>query len=296
MQLILLPGMHGTSDLFEPFVRAMHARNWRLEAGADQSAAFDSAATIDPAAALGRAAAPANAADTADSSLRQSVAATAPRDWVLSPIAYPSDHAWGYAPLIDHVLARLPPRGSFVLLGESFSGPIAVALAARLSASAASNRLCGLVLCGSFVRNPQPWARPLAPLLQPLLRRLRPPPHLAQLALFGAHGTPDLRQALAQTLRGQAPAVLAARLRAVADVDVSASWQALQDRPLPSLCLIAQHDRLVPERANRHMLGLRPDAQHLRLRGPHGLLQTEPEACAQAIDQFVRGLAQPAMH
>ena len=288
MHLILLPGMHGTSKLFEPFERAMHARSWRLIAEAEaaaeakpgQSAALDSAAALGPA--------------TASAGTVSTAAGAAQADWRLSPIAYPCDRAWGYAQLIDHVLARLPQRGNFVLLGESFSGPIAVELAARLSASAAANRLRGLVLCGSFVRNPQPWARPLAPLLQPLLRRLQPPPYLAQLALFGAHGTPDLRRALAQTLRDQAPAVLAARLRAVADMDVSASWQTLQNRHLPSLCLIAQHDRLVPEHANRHMLGLRPDAQHVRLNGPHGLLQTKPEACAQAIDQFVRGLAQTA--
>ena len=266
MHLILLPGMHGTSTLFAPFVHAMQTRNWREGAALER---------------------------TTDGILRPPSSAAA-HSWTLSTIDYPSDSVWGYAQLVAYVHARLPPSGPFVLLGESFSGPIAVELAARLSASAAANRLRGLVLCGSFVRNPQPWARPLAPLLQPLLRRLRPPPYLAQLALFGAHDTPDLRRALAQTLRDQAPAVLAARLRAVADMDVSASWQTLQNRPLPSLCLIAQHDRLVPEHANRHMLGLRPDAQHVRLNGPHGLLQTKPEACAQAIDQFVRGLAQTA--
>lgn len=46
-------------------------------------------------------------------------------------LAYPSDETLGYAELETLVRAELPGSEPFVLLGESFSGPIALAIAAK---------------------------------------------------------------------------------------------------------------------------------------------------------------------
>jgi hypothetical protein len=56
------------------------------------------------------------------------------------------------------VRAALPTRGRFVLLAESFSGPLAIRIAADPPSA-----LVGLILCVTFARNPYPslaWARP----------------------------------------------------------------------------------------------------------------------------------------
>jgi pimeloyl-ACP methyl ester carboxylesterase len=77
-------------------------------------------------------------------------------------IAYPAREPLDVAALTEVACAALP-SGPLVILGESFSGPIAVALAARCA-----DRVQGLILCCSFVRNPRPrWSW-----LMPLLRRL----------------------------------------------------------------------------------------------------------------------------
>jgi pimeloyl-ACP methyl ester carboxylesterase len=56
-----------------------------------------------------------------------------------------------YADCVAYARARLPKERPFLLLGESFSGPVAIALAAERPAG-----LRGLVLCSTFARNPRP--------------------------------------------------------------------------------------------------------------------------------------------
>src|SRR5882724_3945896 len=46
-------------------------------------------------------------------------------------VAYPSDHPLGYDELEELVRSALPQNRSFVVLGESFSGPIAIRIAAH---------------------------------------------------------------------------------------------------------------------------------------------------------------------
>jgi pimeloyl-[acyl-carrier protein] methyl ester esterase len=46
-------------------------------------------------------------------------------------VSYPSDRALGYDELEALVLAALPSDRGYILLGESFSGPLAVRIAAR---------------------------------------------------------------------------------------------------------------------------------------------------------------------
>ena len=90
-------------------------------------------------------------------------------------VTYPKDLPLGYHDLEALVWAALPRDRPFVLLGESFSGPIAIRIAARSPAG-----LVAVILCGSFAKNPFPWARWARPLaaylpLKSLPRWLRAP-------------------------------------------------------------------------------------------------------------------------
>src|SRR5439155_22620184 len=75
-------------------------------------------------------------------------------------VKYPPDRALDYAELEALVRATLPTQRSFLLVGESFSGPVAVALAASSPVG-----LRGLVLVCSFVRSPIALPRVLHPLI-----------------------------------------------------------------------------------------------------------------------------------
>ncbi|MFX9246871.1 alpha/beta fold hydrolase, partial [Acinetobacter baumannii] len=69
---------------------------------------------------------------------------------VVDFIAYPEHQPLGYQELLDLVLPTLP-AGRFVVLGESFGGPLAVEIAARFK-----ERVAGLILAATYVRPPLP--------------------------------------------------------------------------------------------------------------------------------------------
>lgn len=73
-------------------------------------------------------------------------------------VSYPRAERLGYAALADRVRALLPLHEDYVLLAESFSGPLGVMLAAERP-----QRLRGLVLCATFARSPLPLLRWMAP-------------------------------------------------------------------------------------------------------------------------------------
>ena len=66
-------------------------------------------------------------------------------------VSYPKGQVLDYEALTEFARASIPFDRPFVLLGESFSGPVAIALAAFRPPG-----LRGLILCCSFARNPVP--------------------------------------------------------------------------------------------------------------------------------------------
>ena len=192
-------------------------------------------------------------------------------------VTYPNDVALDYTELEQLVRARLPAGRSFFLMGESFSGPIAISIAAS-----PPPELAGLVLCCSFVRSPRPglsWFR--------LLIRILPvssPGAIANWLLLGRFSSARLRSALAGALAQVSAAALRARLAAVANVDVSPELSTVR---VPVLYLRASEDRLVPRSAGDAIKRVLPAAGIAELEGPHFLLQTAPVAAARRVAEFV---------
>ncbi|WP_026852079.1 alpha/beta fold hydrolase [Geothrix fermentans] len=188
-------------------------------------------------------------------------------------------------PACAHFARTLLPRDRpFLLLGESFSGPVALALAAE-----PPDNLVALVLCGTFARNPRPGLGRLAPLLPLLPGRL--PLAAVRFLLLGRWATEPLMD-LARTLLPQVPpATMKARLRAVVAVDQTPLLGRMR---MPVLALVATGDRLVPPSATAWLRAHLPNLDISRLQGPHWLLQARPGACVQAISAFLARLPKPA--
>jgi pimeloyl-[acyl-carrier protein] methyl ester esterase len=79
----------------------------------------------------------------------------------VTAISYPLDKALNYAELESIARSALPKDKPFVLLGESFSGPIALSIAVNPPPG-----LVGLVLCATFAKNPVALLKPFASLAQ----------------------------------------------------------------------------------------------------------------------------------
>lgn len=194
-------------------------------------------------------------------------------------LTYPPDQELGYEELLALVLRALPAQAPFVLLGESFGGPLALRVAATHPPG-----LRGLILCASFVSYPHSYVpRWSAPLVRAWPFRLFP--LISQLkALLGRYSTPALRALTQSALALVEASVLAQRTRAVIQVDVSAELKACT---LPMLYLQGQHDLVVPGANLRRIHAIKPDVQVKQLPAPHMLLQTQPELAAVAISSFI---------
>jgi pimeloyl-ACP methyl ester carboxylesterase len=193
-------------------------------------------------------------------------------------VRYPNASV-GYAALTAVARRWLPTQAPFVLLGESFSGPIAISLAAMQPPN-----LRGLILCSSFARNPRPW---LLSVLYPLLS-IRPdtmlPLGLLNSLLLGRHATKHLRSMLFSATTQLSARTLQARLRAVRSIDVCAKLPAVK---VPLLYLLAEQDRVVPQSALQAMLQRRPDMRVVSMSAPHMVLQAAPRTAANAIIGFL---------
>jgi len=195
-------------------------------------------------------------------------------------IAYPTDRPMGYMELEQLVRAQLPASAAFVLLGESFSGPVAVQIAAD-----PPEGLKGLVLSTTFARQPVPGLSPLAALVQ--FAPARPPVRLLSWALLGQWATPDLQSALAKALRLVSPDVVRARAAAALRVDVSGLLSTVR---VPALQLVALQDRLLSPSAPRLLAASLPNCTTVMVPGPHLLLQASTERCAQEVAAFALAL------
>ncbi|MFN5047495.1 alpha/beta fold hydrolase [Roseateles sp.] len=194
-------------------------------------------------------------------------------------VRYPEAECWSYERLLAYVLGLLPSGRPFVLLGESFSGPIAIRLAAL-----APRHLQGLILCCTFARNPRPGLSCLRRLL-PWAPLTRMPSVLLSAAILGPWASPELRHLLRQAVARVHPSVMLARARAVLMVDVTNDLASLR------LCLQASADRLVPGREAQHIAELLPATKLRVITGPHGLLQAAPVESAKALLAFIRQVA-----
>lgn len=182
-----------------------------------------------------------------------------------------------YEELLVHVRAHLP-SGRFAVLGESFSGPLAVAVA-----RAEPQRTAAVILCNSLLSPPLggwprflPWS---------LLFMLPPPRWVVRGFFVGRDAAPALvasvRDAVAKTPRN----VLAARMRSVFQLsrDVASIG-------VPLLSLTGSGDLLV--RAQRREIArIAPTATFAKIDGPHLLLQARPEAAWAEIGPFLRASA-----
>jgi len=205
-----------------------------------------------------------------------------PQSIRLRALAYPSDRALGYADLADLVREQLPTSGPWLLLGESFSGPLALRLAAERPLG-----LVGLVLVATFHR--KPLALP-AWLVPTLAFRVRPPRWVIRRLMFD-EGVPERDiDDFYRALESVRPNVMARRAREALRVDETTSLATID---VPTLNLRAGADRLFSPKVHEALRRVMPELETEVIGdAPHLVLQRRPIESAQAIIRWCARLGE----
>jgi pimeloyl-ACP methyl ester carboxylesterase len=194
-------------------------------------------------------------------------------------VRYPHENHLTYDELLPRVLESLPPNDEpFILLGESFSGPLAVMVAARHPPG-----LRGLILAATFVTGPWPIARPFIPIVarSPLFALFVPLKRLR--SRLGGYATPQRRALMTELNATLRPRVVAARIRMVFHTDAR---QLLASCAAPVLYLRGTRDLTVPGWNLRTIKRICPAVTVESLSSSHMVLQGRPSESAAAIARF----------
>ena len=199
-----------------------------------------------------------------------------PNDLLAKVVSYPTDAILEYAALERLIEVALPKHDPFIIVAESFSGPLAIRLAARRMSG-----LIGLVLAGTFVQRPVPLPR--ATITEYVLR-LALSPLFVRYFLAGTDAPDALIGETLSALRSVSPAVLVHRARQALTVDVTTEFARCAT---PILYLQGTRDRLVRPRVVAHLRRLRADLACVPLDAPHFVFQRRPAEAADAIARFI---------
>lgn len=197
-------------------------------------------------------------------------------------ISYAFDKAQDYQAL-RHEVERSLPHEPFILVAESYSGPLALQIANK-----GMENLKGVVLAASFIQNPFPWMKWW--LKMPLFYRMLParaPSWFVRRYLVGAHADKKLLHAVEAALHHLDKATLISRLSSLTTLDAR---ELLKKCPVPILCLQPHEDQLLPASVFQQIKLWRPDVHIAPLPGPHMVLQAMPEFAVKVILKFVRDL------
>ena len=183
--------------------------------------------------------------------------------------------------LLPIVMTKVANLKSFVVLGWSFGGPLALMVASRCPSQA-----LGVILCGSFVTPPNPALVPFRFALSATLIAIVRATRRARLLIPG-YATTELRHAKAVTWRRVNSRELASRSRAALSVDVRPQ---LRECRAPLMYLVSTRDEVISRASLDEVLAVAPHTQVAEIDGPHLALFTNPVQSAEKIMNFLSEL------
>lgn len=206
-----------------------------------------------------------------------------PSEYKALKLSYPTDKKQSYEELSQYVLSEIQTiNGYFILLGESFSGPLSI-----IVASHRPRGLIGIVLSATFVSAPNyklgrllPWT--LAFYLSKPLYAIR--------AAFAKEKNIQFIQAISDELNKVCSNVLADRIKSVFNVNVRELFKNID---YPILYLRGKKDYVVPKKNLDTILSLKPQTKVVELDASHFLLQSNPKQSVQAIVSFIETIPFP---
>ncbi len=203
-----------------------------------------------------------------------------PPEFTATVVSYPHNKILSYEQLKPYVYEAFPSQEPFVLVAESFSGPLAIEVAAT-----PPENLRAVVLCASFINNPVPSALQwIQNLNYPFWFRFKLPHAFVRYAAAMWDCEAAVIDSLLANTSLVSPEVLSHRLAQVMRVDMRTQ---LQRCSLPLLYLRATRDMFVLRRNWEMIAQIKPDASYAEIDASHFVLQHKPTEALTAIQAFL---------
>lgn len=194
-----------------------------------------------------------------------------PDDVEILVISYPSNLKLNYDELVNYVMNQLP-EDNFILVGESFSGPIAYQLTLRIPENIKS-----VIFVATFIDNPRPFLLNLSRLFPPGLI-LVIPNFVIKLFLLGSNINKHIISLFKQSVKQVSPEVLSFRLQEIAKLP-----NKHHSSKIRALYIQATNDKLVPKNCVNAFKISFNNIRIFEVKGPHFILQANPKACADIV-------------
>ncbi len=193
-------------------------------------------------------------------------------------LRYDHERDQSYARQSEALAPALPTDREYVLVAESFGGPLALRLAARKPP-----HLSAVVLVCSFACSPLSVSQKL---VAPAIGRALPsaPSWALRRFLIGDDAPDATVDAVRAALSKVPPEVLRARFATLASCDETETYLRCW---APMFYLQATRDRLLPASALARLEYLRPGLVVERIDAPHLLLQRAPDAALAQLSRWL---------
>ncbi len=179
---------------------------------------------------------------------------------------------------VEHLMDTLPEDRDIILVAESFSSLVALEMLER-----GLPCIKGVLIVAGFIRTPVPYLLGMARLFSPDFIRIFSTKSFITRPLFLAHGIRGHALELLDNVTHNLPnSVIEHRFRIIAEAKDFPSFTP----DVPMGYLRAQHDLLVHQSALKDYQTFVPDLFVREVSGPHFILQAQPEACAEIIEEF----------
>ena len=191
-------------------------------------------------------------------------------------ISLPQSGSQDYASLTMYVKGKLPDS-DFILVAESFSGPIGAGLAKE-----GVKNMKGIIFVATFLSAPSKFLIAMARALPLKFLSSLPLAKLFYKALFlGSGASNELTSMFQYTLQSLPPELIKARLSSMYSLEFK-----LGSFEFPAGYIQAVSDRLVPSEKTIEFSGSFKNLIVRTIDGPHFILQAKPVQCAVAITEL----------
>jgi pimeloyl-ACP methyl ester carboxylesterase len=200
-----------------------------------------------------------------------------PNDIKVQVINYLCGKKQNYSQLIEYVKEKLPKEKAFVLVAESFSGPIGYAIA-----SSPPDNLKSVVFVSTFISPPNATLWLVSKLPLALFLKIPIPLPIIKWFMLGKNIESHIISLFRKSLKMVKTGILAHRIKEMAKLRGGGKRIGVK-----CVYIAAKNDKLISYRHVEEFRILAPNIEVVEIAGPHFIMQAKPKESAQVLKNLI---------